>query len=253
MLQNEWDAIRTHALPADAHQRATGICVISIDNSRFSTAFFRRLAREILPHFETFWFFVADDLMVYNKYLTLEEARRFNAVEASYLQERRLQIEKVLAADPPKAEVSVRSYGDVIDRDFVRFFRKFLVLFDSDPELSARVEAHAVAFTAKRGAELSPQARQAMLRSSMAYIVEESAWTVYLAATQRVTDNFYPGAISVLIREFYSSPRFSDYLGLLGLPPHVHRIWDLTPDPALWSQGLHCETFGCRFHETAGG
>lgn len=231
-------------LPADIADRSVGICVISLDNSRFSTAFFRQLAAEILPHFDSFRFFVADDLMVYNKYLTLEDARRFNAVAPSYLSERKAQIENVLAANPPATEVWIGSYGDVIDQDFVRFLRKFLVLFDSDHDLSDRVEAHAAAFTAKRGEGQSPAVRQAMLRSSMAYIVEESAWTVYLAAKHQVTDNFYPGAISVLISEFYASPRFQDYLDLLGLPAHCHRIWDLSPDPATWSQGLSYAYFG---------
>ncbi len=63
--------------------------MISIDNKSFSSDFFETMRDEIVANFERFEIYVADDLMVYNKFVDVYSAIHFNKVQPSYIEDGR--------------------------------------------------------------------------------------------------------------------------------------------------------------------
>ncbi len=98
----------------------------------------------------------------------------------------------------------------------------------SDLKIWWHIRKYAEEYVDRRFSSVPNMDRENLIFNSMSYIVEESGWTIYIAANRGVTDNFYPGNISVLLDSFYSSDLIDQYAKALGLGDHVHRVWDVS-------------------------
>ena len=209
--------------------RTHGGLVVSVENSLFTSSFLAACARSLSSWHDSFTVIVADDLMAYNKLHMKGAPEEFWRLIRQYRHDRQTHLTRLrrslrLSAD----RMRIGFYGDYCDREYSQVMRRFYMIVMTDGHLFDLFHEEASGFTARSMAsDGEGWTAEQRYRSSMAYLIEETVWTVYLYATKGITDIYYPGDFGHLIESVYTHGRYGEILAFLGLPRHSSRFWNL--------------------------
>ena len=226
-------AVTEHEVPQSRSSISHGSLIVSVESNRFTSAFLTSSVQSLSRWHESFSVIIADDLMTYNKLHMKSSPVEFERLLQQYRYDRTKHLSRLresLGLSPDRMHIGL--YGDICDKGFSRAMRRFYMIVMTDQELLDVFDEKASRFTAvsmiRDHEAWTPEQRH---RSSMAYLIEETIWTIYLYATQDVTDVYYPGDFGRLINRVYSHPDYQTILAFLGLPKHSSRFWNLFSEP----------------------
>lgn len=209
-----------NALKVVPHSPGNAMMVISVSNRAFSSDFMERAIPMLLRRHALVRVLIADELMIYNRFDTSIEPRHTAQTLAQYRHDRHRQLARIVEPLPDAARVEVASYDDFCDANYARILRRLLLLAHSDDNVMNKLESIARTYL-----DTSAEHGDARMAASVYYLIDETAWTMNLAANYGMSDNFYPGDVGKILRIFYCDSYDYDLFAVLDIPRHTHRFW----------------------------
>lgn len=209
-----------------------GMMVISIDSTTFLAKNFLRQAIPLLAaRHKSFLIVIADDLMVYNRYGIEQSAQSLTYLfKEKYWIERKIHIERILALENLEKKVRICRYNDFCDTRFSDLYRKFHRLTLSDTLLDSAVNKKGSSFIHSQKKTTIAKSASEEVKVVNAFLIEETAWAIHMAANIGASDQYYPGDDASLLRHVYSYPNSTQLMTLLGVSPHTHQFWNFKID-----------------------
>jgi hypothetical protein len=178
---------------------------ISVDSREFRTANFLPALKSLPKAYETYLFFVADGLQLYNRasrVLSGEHPlpvimREFNTSRSSYVVEKERWLSRLRKRlhEFPVSQTGnweVVGIGHVEDMHLVRIWRNVLLLAACDLEFRQDVRETARLHAEKAKTETAESRR---IDLSVLYVLEEIALSIRLRVLDQIQDEYYLGFI----------------------------------------------------------
>ncbi|MBY8977648.1 hypothetical protein KHP62_17680 [Rhodobacteraceae bacterium NNCM2] len=203
-------------------QPGNAMLVISVANRSFSSDFLEAAIPLLLDRHALVRVLIADELMIYNRFDIGGDPAGVASTLGQYRHDRRRQLERIVGnlADP--ARVKINTYEDFCDHRYARIYRRIMLMASQDPVILEKLRAIAAAYLPP-----SEHHEEAKMNASILYLLDETAWTMNLAAHHGMTDNYYPGDVGKILRIFYCDSYDYDVFDCLGIERHTHRFWRL--------------------------
>lgn len=201
--------------------------VISVASPAFDNNFLSVAIPFLLSRHSSVMLLIADELMIYNRFQLPDGASGAANLLLQYRQDRQRQLEKLVRRLDCKDRTRIGAYDDFCDQGYSRILRRLFLIALEDPTVMTGLGeiAHS------RLERLEPGFRRgqasSLLVRSLAYLIDETAWTINLAAHHGVSDNYYPGDVGSVLKTFYCRDGLHDIFTALDIAPHVHRYWRL--------------------------
>ncbi|MEM8842845.1 MAG: hypothetical protein AAGD47_13825 [Pseudomonadota bacterium] len=210
------------AAKTTAISSGNAMMVISVSNRDFSSDFLERAIPMLLQRHALVRVLIADELMIYNRFDTSLAPERAAASLAQHRHDRHRQLARIIEPLPDAQRVEVASYEDFCDAGYARILRRLLLLAHSDRHVMEKLESIALAYL-----DTSADDCDFRMAASIYYLIDETAWTMNLAANYGMSDNYYPGDVGKILRIFYCDSYEYDLFAHLGVARHTHRFWRL--------------------------
>ncbi len=199
---------------------------ISVDNRRFTSAFYSRVLKASIGQYEEIVFLIADKLQLYNlaaevKFDTSLKGILNKFTAKNYFEQKRNWLRKLKRAVGGNTEWKFKSISDVTDDKFYEIYRSIILAFHTNSEFRSDIVANAARFLARKQVKNAPQVEQ---RLSEAYILEEIAVNIRLRVLDNITHEYYPFGYFKPMMKVYSDCYGFNAFEIAGVSPYNEKF-----------------------------
>ena len=200
---------------------------ISVTSHSFNSDFLKSAISLLLSRHQHVLVLIVDELMVYNRFQLPRGGADTSPILAQYRGDRERQLEKILATLDHGRRVQIGNYEDFCDYRYVRILRRLMLLAIENSKILGRLKDISRNYVMKFDDQPREFRDSSRLIRSLLFLLDETAWTMNLAAHYGVTDNYYPGDVGEVLKAFYCNEAAVNIFDVLDIAPHAHRFWRL--------------------------